>query len=132
VKALIVGENGQVPGLDGALEAEGVEVERPPAGTLPSSGDDVAQIAAALIALERLLTEEGPDAVVLTSTSNVALAAVLVATKLRIPVAGLVNAPNGEDSLSEMNRRLIEQLADAMVAYDAVAIAAWVRDPATA
>ena len=49
----------------------------------------------------------------LVSTSNLALAAVLVATKIRIPVAGLGAWTQDQAGLSELNRRLIVQLADA-------------------
>ncbi len=61
---------------------------RPPKDSLPEAAtDEVAQIARGLIAFETLFADEAPDAVLLVSTSNLALAAILVATKVRIPVA---------------------------------------------
>ena len=89
------------------------------------------EIAAALRAFERLLGERVGDRVVLVgSTSNLALAAVLVASKVRIPVAAVESdAPDPGDGSSASNRRLIEQLADAAVADDAEAISAWLAAP---
>ena len=91
MKILIVGERRAARmTLAGALETEGVDVRRPPEASLPEpAGDEVAQIARGLSAFEKLFADEAPDAVLLVSTSNLALAAVLVATKIRIPVAGL-------------------------------------------
>src|SRR5256885_15766978 len=89
MKILIVGENGRRHDLAGLLETEGAEVWRPPEGSVPRpAGDEVAEIATALIAFERLFADDPPDAVLLVSTSNLALAAGLVATKAPIPVAG--------------------------------------------
>ena len=90
MKILIVGEDDGPRDLAEALETEGVDVVRPPKDSLPEAAtDEVAQIARGLIAFETLFADEAPDAVLLVSTSNLALAAVLVATKIRIPVAGL-------------------------------------------
>jgi UDP-N-acetylglucosamine 2-epimerase len=128
MRILIVGENGRPHSLAGALETEGLKVARPPAGALPAAdGDEVGQIAAGLIAFERLFAEDAPDAVLLVSASNLALAAVLVASKARVPVAGLEEGTPGNDRPSEMNRRLIGQLADATIIADARTIAAWLR-----
>jgi UDP-N-acetylglucosamine 2-epimerase len=128
MKIVIVGEKGRPHALAGALETGGVDVERPPEGALPAAHDDqVGELAAALIAFERLFADDAPDAVLLVSTSNLALAAVLVATKLQIPVAVLVEATRDEGHLSEMNWRLIEQLADGTVTDDAGTIAASLR-----
>ncbi len=115
MKVLIVGEQGAPTPLAGALEAAGVDVARPPESDFDAApGDEVGELAAALIAFERLLADEPPDAVLLVSASNLALAAVLVAAKLRIPVAAAVEAAP-EDARLELNRRLIERLADATV-----------------
>jgi UDP-N-acetylglucosamine 2-epimerase len=129
MKILIVGERGRPHGLAGALEAAGIEVERPPKSALGSArGDEVGELAAALIAFERLFfADDAPEAVLLVSASNLALAAVLVATKLQIPVAALVEATQSEDGESELNRRLIARLADGTVADDAETIAASLR-----
>jgi hypothetical protein len=71
------------------------------------------------------------DRVVLAGSSDLALAAVLVASKMRIPVAALATkAPNPAGSApGELNRRLIERLADAVLADDATALAAWLEAP---
>ena len=129
MKIVIVGEKGRPHALAGALEAGGVDVERPPKSALGAAHDDqVGELAAALIAFERVFADDAPDAVLLVSTSNLALAAVLVATKLQIPVAALVEAARGEGGrVSEMNWRLIEQLADSTVTDDAGTIAASLR-----
>jgi UDP-N-acetylglucosamine 2-epimerase len=106
-----------------------VDVGRPPERDLPAArADEVGQIAAGLIAFEKLLSEDAPDAVLLVSASNLALAAVVAATKAQIPVLGLQPGARGQDSPSEINRRLIERLADVTVADDARAIAASLRD----
>jgi UDP-N-acetylglucosamine 2-epimerase len=129
MRILIVGENGRPHAVARSLEAQGVDVGRPSEGALPDAGgDEVGEIAAALIAFERLFAEEAPDAVLLVSESNLALAAVLVATKARIPVAGLEEGTAGDGRAPGMNRRLIEQLADATVIADAGMIAAWLRN----
>jgi UDP-N-acetylglucosamine 2-epimerase len=129
MRILIVGENGRPHAVAGGLEPHGVEVRRPPEGALPApDGDEVGQIAAALIAFERLFAEETPDAVLLVSASDLALAAVLVATKARIPVAALEEGTPGDGHPPGANRRLIGQLADATVIADAGTIAAWLRN----
>ena len=126
MKVLIVGESGNAAALGEALEAEGVETRRPP-GSVPSgSGDEVGQIAAALVELERLLEADPPDAVLLPSASNLALAAALVATKLQIPVASLEGETAGEGRPSGINGRLIEQLVDATLA-DPASVTRWLR-----
>ena len=104
-------------------------MRRPPKDSLAEpAGDEVAQIARGLIAFETLFADDAPDAVLLVSTSNLALAAVLVATKIRIPVAALGTWTQDEDRLSELNRRLIVQLADATVADDPATITASLRE----
>ena len=128
MKIVIVGEKGRPHALAGALETGGASVERPPKSALGAAHDDqVGELAAALIAFERLFAGDAPDAVLLVSTSNLALAAVLVATKLQIPVAALVDSARDEGRMSEMNWRLIEQLADGTVTDDAGTISASLR-----
>jgi UDP-N-acetylglucosamine 2-epimerase len=129
MKILIVGEDDRRHDLAEALETEGVDVVRPPKDPLPEAAtDEVAQIARGLIAFETLFADDAPDAVLLVSTSNLALAAVLVATKIRIPVAGLGAWTQDQAGLSELNRRLIVQLADATVADDPATITASLRE----
>jgi UDP-N-acetylglucosamine 2-epimerase len=133
MKVLIVGELEGRRGLAAALEAESVDVGRPPEGSLPApAGDEVAELAEALIAFDRLFAADALDAVLVASTSNLALAAVLVATKVRIPVVGLVTQTEHEDRLSELNRGLIAQLADFTAAdEDPETIAASLRELTT-
>ena len=127
MKIVIVGEKGRPHALAGALEAAGVGVGRPPETEFAGHDDQVGELAAALVAFERLFADDTSDAVLLVSTSNLALAAVLVATKLHIPVAALVEAAQDEGRMSEMNRRLIQQLADGTVTGDAGTITASLR-----
>ena len=128
MRVLIVGEGGRPHPLAVALEAAGADVARPPESDFDATPDDqVGELAAALLAFERLLADEPPDAMLLVSTANLALAAVLVAAKLRIPMAAHVEvAP--EDRASELNASLIEGLADATVGDDAGTITASLRD----
>ena len=128
MKILIVGEDDRPHGLAEALETEGVDVGRPPKDSLPEAADEVAQIARGLSVFEKLFADDAPDAVLLVSTSNLALAAVLVATKARIPVAGLRTWTQDQAHLSELNRRLIVQLTDATVADDPATITASLRE----
>jgi hypothetical protein len=132
MRILIVGEGQSPHPLAESLEAAGAAVARPPESARGVPDDDgVGELAAALIALERLLAGDPPDAVLLVSTTNLALAAVLVASKLRIPVAALAAAAP-QDRASELNARLIERLADGTVGDDADAIAASMRELALA
>jgi hypothetical protein len=129
MKVLIVGEQESPHGLGGALQSAGVEVGRPPEGAFGTQLDEgVGKLAAALIAFEQLFGDDAPDAVLVMSTSDLALAAVLVATKLQIPVAASVEAAPGEDGITETNGRLIVRLADGVIVGDAATIAASLRD----
>ena len=127
MKIVIVGEEGRPHALAGALETAGVGIGRPPESDFAGHDDQVGELAAALVAFERLFADDAPDAVLLVSASNLALAAVLVATKLQIPVAALVDSARDEGRMSEMNWRLIEQLADGTVTDDAGTISASLR-----
>ena len=127
MKVLIVDESGALDALAGELHADGLETLSPPVEVVSeAAGGEVAEIADALIALERLLAGEGADALLLGSASNVALAAVLVATKAGIPVAA-VGGPS--EPGPELNARLIARLADAVLAADAPVVAGWLRGP---
>jgi len=127
MRILIVGEGEGPHPLAQSLEDAGVAVARPPesARGVPD-GDGVGELAAALIAFERLLSGDPPDAVLLVSTTNLALAAVLVASKLRVPVAALAEPAPGNRA-PELNALLIERLADGTVGDDTDAIAASMR-----
>jgi hypothetical protein len=128
MRILIVGEGEQRDALATALEVEGIDVERPP-GSSPGApdGDEVRELAAALLAFDSLLAGGAPDALLLASTSNAALAAMLVATKLQIPVVALLDG-DPENGAPELNATLIERLADLAVDADATTIVASLRD----
>jgi UDP-N-acetylglucosamine 2-epimerase len=127
MRLLIVSDDVTPDGLTASLQEAGIALERPPAEPPRRDRDELAEIAASLRAFEGLLGGDGPDAVLLGSASNQALAAILVASKLSLPVARLAGA-GGEPGASVINRRVIEQLADATLAAEAEAIAAWARD----
>jgi UDP-N-acetylglucosamine 2-epimerase len=128
MRVLIVAENARAGPLAQALEAEGTAVRFAPQPAPARGGEEeIEQIAAALIAFEEVLRSDAPDAVLLAGSSNLALAAAIVATKLQIPVLGLAERGPVDDQGLELNRRLIERLADGLVAADASAVAAWLR-----
>src|ERR687888_49648 len=89
MRAMIVGGNTRQEAFARALEAEEIEVSRPPERLAAPNGNEIEQVAASMVAFEEVLTGDPPDAVVLASASNVALGAVLVATRLLIPVVTL-------------------------------------------
>jgi hypothetical protein len=126
MKVLVVDESGELEAVVGALEANGLKTCRPPQTLAGAGSGEVGEIAAALISFEGLLAEQGPNAVLLGSASNLALAAVLVATKAGIPVAAVGDRSGMRGPA--VNVRLIAQLADAGLAADAAATAAWVRE----
>lgn len=126
MRMLFVGAGPETSPLAEELEAAGVAVERAPADTAPGGGE-IAELAAGLRAFERLLGGDRPDAVLLLEPSNAALAALLVAAKLRVPVARVEDDRFGADRSTEVNRALIGALADAPLAAGADAILAWVR-----
>jgi UDP-N-acetylglucosamine 2-epimerase len=126
MRILIVGEPKPPHALATGLEAAGVEVERPP-DSAAAHDDEVRELASALVAFDRLLSDDPPDALLLVSASNLALAAVLVAAKLRIPAAAVVEETR-EGRTSELNRRLVEQLSDSAVGSDPATITASLRD----
>jgi UDP-N-acetylglucosamine 2-epimerase len=129
MKVLIVGEQEGSHDLGEALVSQGIEVERPPEDAFGAQRDEgIGELAAALIAFERLFGDDAPDAVLLVSASNLALAALVVATKLQIPVAASVEAAPGENGILETNGRLIARLADGIIVGDAATIAASLRD----
>ncbi len=104
--------------IDGPLEAPAPE------------GEEVRHIASALRAYEAALGGGAVDGVVLAGSSDGALAAALVATKLRIPVASVDGDDPGSPAAprSELNARLIAQLADSVLRDDATVIASWLRE----
>jgi putative cell wall-binding protein len=128
VRVLIVGNSANPGAAEDALRAAGIEVERRPDDSDPARGpDEIGAIARELREFERALTENGPDAILVVSDSSASLAAVLVATKLGAPVAGIEPA----SSAAGVNARLIGQLADAQLAAEPAAISNWLRDTYT-
>jgi hypothetical protein len=130
VKVIVVGD-GRLAAR-AALEAEeGVDLVDPPEGRPASTAGEVEEIASELRAFQGRLEGGAVDRVVLVGSSNPALAAILVASKMRIPTAAVESeADDGAEGESfAINGRLIEQLADAALADDAAAIAAWLAEP---
>ena len=128
MRILIVGEGNRAHALLGALEDAGMGVQHASEGGLSvPSGDEVGELAGALLAFDRLFSDDPPDGVLLLSASNLALSAVLVATKLQIPVASLAER-DSESPAGGMNSRLVEQLSDGTVADDPATIATSLRD----
>jgi UDP-N-acetylglucosamine 2-epimerase len=129
MRVLIVGTSGNADALAEAVEANGLAVERRPDGSPAATGpEEIAAIARELREFERALGDGGADAVVVVSHSSACLAAVLVATKLGTPVAGIDGQAGDADGA---NARLIRQLADIELAPDTSAIVSWLRDTYT-
>ena len=127
MRILLVSEHPPPDELVASLQQAGVALQLPPAELAPrSDASELTEIASALREFEQLMSRDGPDAVLLGSASNQALGALLVASKLGVPVARLEGVPG--EGASPINRRVIEQLADATLAGEAEAIAAWARD----
>jgi UDP-N-acetylglucosamine 2-epimerase len=127
MRALFVSDHPPPDGLVASLEQAGVALELPPAEPAARpDASELTEIATALRGFERLLSRDGPEAVLLGSASNQALAALLVASKLGVPVARL--EPVALEAASSINSTVIGQLADATLADEAEAIAAWARD----
>src|SRR5262245_25746052 len=129
MKVALVGD--ELPAAKATLEAEG-DVEL--IGSLEASAADgdgeIPRLAAALRAFESRFEQERVDRLVVTGSSDPSLAAVLVATKMLIPVAAVVGSDGAQvaDGPSEMNARLIEHLADTTLGADANAVAEWLRE----
>jgi UDP-N-acetylglucosamine 2-epimerase len=127
VRVLIVGNSANPGAAEDELTAAGIEVERRPDDSdLARGPDEIGAIARELREFERLLGENGPDAVLVASDSSASLAAVLVATKLGTPVAGIESA-----AAAGVNARLIAQLADAQLAAEPAAVSNWLRETYT-
>ncbi len=129
MKVFVVGDSGGAGSLADELAARDVAVTLHADGS-PSRGgfEEIDAIASQLRELEGALGKGNPDAVVVASDSAAALAAVLVATKLGIPVARLDG--RGANS-GATNSRLVGQLADAALAREPGAILDWIGDAYT-
>jgi UDP-N-acetylglucosamine 2-epimerase len=121
----LVGNSEETSRLARLLDDGDLALERHVDGFEPSGGPgEIAAIASELREFERILGEGGPDAVLVASDSNASLAAVLVATKLRTPVAGIESAVS---DCHGANARVIRRLSDAELAPEAAAISTWLR-----
>jgi UDP-N-acetylglucosamine 2-epimerase len=129
---MLIGEWAGADALAGSLEEQGIEVKRAPRHMSAPAGNEIEQIAASLVAWEELMSEDSPDAVLLASTSNAALAAAVVATRLQIAAVSLEDGAASRDHDLELNSRLIHQLADVTLTGEPGAVAAWLRDRVTA
>jgi UDP-N-acetylglucosamine 2-epimerase len=126
MRVLIVGEGSETASVGEGLEAAGVAVERRVADSAAAGGsEEVLEIAHDLLDLERALSEQRADAVLVVSPSSAALAATIVATKLGTPVARL--ELSGDATPEDANARVIRQLADTALAPDHAAIVNWLR-----
>jgi hypothetical protein len=123
MRVLLVGDDG-LDGLAAALSERGLSVDVAPAADDAEGGP--AALAVKLRAFERVLGDGAVRAVVVGSVSDEALSAILVASKLCVPIARL-DPPDHATTSSEVNRTVIEQLADAVLARDPEAVASWAR-----
>lgn len=124
---MVVGE--RRASVAAGLSGDGISLVEPPEAPASPDGEQVARIAAALRSYESALADRGVDRLVIAAASDEALAAVLVATKRRVPVASL-NGPEpapAADPRGGLNAILIARLADATLADDGEAIASWLR-----
>lgn len=132
MRVAVAGAPGRVEGVQRSLAAAGIEVLWDGI-TSPGPGEGTARrLAELLVAFEARLDADSPatDAVVLADTSDAALAAALVATKVPLAVINAASrAQHDPGSEAEgANARLIAALADASVGSDPAAIVAAVRD----
>ena len=115
--------------LAAELRGHGATVERRAEDASPRPGrEEITALSRDLREFEGALAGDGPDAVLLASASTASLAAVLVATKLGIPV---VDVDSGAGERPGTDAVLICQLADARLAPDALEILRWLRDTYT-
>jgi len=80
------------------------------------SGSPVEQIGVSMLRLEKILTDQKPDLVLVYGDVNSTLAAALVAAKLRIPVAHVEAGLRSRDWTmpEELNRVVTDRLADVL------------------
>jgi precorrin-6x reductase len=126
MRVLIVGGVADASELAHELERSGLAVERRDDDSPARDGAaEIEDIARDLRELESTPGQGKADAIIVASSSAVALAAVLVATKEGIPVARL--EASGDSGEGDSNARLIRQLADTALPGDPAAIIRWVR-----
>jgi hypothetical protein len=126
---MVVGE-ARAP-VEAGLGSDQFDLIDAPLDAPATDGEEVRGIASALRAYEAALDGGAVDRVVLAGSSDGALAAAIVATKLRVPVAsvgGDDDPGSPSEPRSELNARLIAQLADTVLRDDATVISSWLRD----
>lgn len=136
----MVGHSEPAGALTAALLEQGIAAELY-APARASSDRGVGTLASSLLELEKRLSEPRSDLAVAVGLGDAALAAAIVAAKLRIPLVAWVEGSggaNGELELAE--RRILDQLADldagpvgdGPAAIEAArAIAEWAAAPAS-
>ena len=117
---MIAGAEGEVALL--ASAAREADADLTAVAEPPNAARSVSALAGRLREVEASLTAEPPDAVLVADDTDTALAALLVATKLRVPAA----AAGGVGSTSP-NGRLIAQLADQRLGGGPGAVGDWAR-----
>jgi|Tabmets5t2r1_1033131.scaffolds.fasta_scaffold99731_2 hypothetical protein len=115
----LVGHRDAAAALLESLSDVGLEASVDEHPTAADKGE-IAVLAEELLRLESALAERRPAAVLLADTSDRALAAALVATKLLIPVAAV-----DLDGTDGANARLLAQLADRKLSAEPGEIRAW-------
>jgi hypothetical protein len=120
MKAMIVGGDRGVRRL--AAEASEARIELTTIAQAAGPEASVSALASRLCELERAITTERPDAVVLADDTDTALAGLLVASKLGVTV--VVGAGEG---FSGPNGRLIGQLAEERVSATPGGLGDWAR-----
>jgi UDP-N-acetylglucosamine 2-epimerase (non-hydrolysing) len=88
------------------------------------SGTHAEQTARALVAVEEVVRERGPDLVVVSGDVNSTLAAALAAVKLNVPVAHIESGLRSFDETmpEEHNRRLTDHMSSLLLAHSQSAL----------
>jgi hypothetical protein len=129
MNALVVGHAEPAAALTSALTELHIEAELL-APARPPEAAAVAGLAESLVDLERRLTDAPPALAVAVGTDDASLALAITAAKLRVPLAGWVDAGSGDGDLAQAEARIITTLADlecdgAGPAEAAARIASW-------
>ena len=123
VRVLIAGDDVSAGPAAKALEGEGFDVLRAEDAEPGEAGDgELSPLAARLLELESRLEASPVEAAVVTDASDDSLAAVLVATKVPVPVGFA-----GEGAEASVNGRVISHLADERLAPEPAAAVAWLQ-----
>ena len=124
MRVLVAGDRDRADAVARALEDAGLDAQRAFEVQGEAAGEgELSSLAARLLEYETQLEASPADALLVTDASDEALAAVLVATKVPIPVGFMAEEGAG----GGVNGRLISRLADGTVNNDAEAVA-WLQD----